>query len=614
MAEEYLTLKVTLTPLQKGRYRSRIEQSPLGASVGPGCEFSITPKFKKEIESFVARMPGGGFRREELYSFGSKLFKLIFSGAVEDKYIACLAVAKQKDARLRLALAILAEPLLTVPWEYLYDEDHQKGFFIPNHSIIRVIDELEERKAPFQPIRKLLVAIANPNSPIYRKFDAAAHLKNLTELFKRLKIETEILMPATRGALEARLRDEPFDAFYFVGHGRLLPPAPGGTHSMGQLVLEREGSSPEETDTTDHLDATELAGWINLNPSDSGKLRFIYFNSCSTAATDGANSFAGVAQRLMLDGSITAVVAMQTDVQQTAALNMAEAFFGELKRGQSPELALTLARTKSKDSHSWGVPVMYSYLQGPEEFDKNRLACLFSDDLEKSSYGMVLPTFIFGVSPTAYRLGTVKVTIDPPNSYNYKEKTFALKDTEAAWDVISLVAKVVPPERIDLYHIDNYSKECTHLFFFGSKSNDIVASLVKEPSNKSSFRFYYGNHPDPKYAQQWVLEDKAYGLPPYTLDDPSQGKAGDYEKKEDIGIIEKIIDSDGAARRVYFLISGLGDRATRGCGWYLYHCWERLLEEFGGGPFAILLRFPGGQDYDFARRVNRETGLTLTNK
>ncbi len=545
MAEKYLTLKVTLAPLQKGKYRSRIEQSPLGASSGPGCEFTITPPFKKEIESFVARMPGGGFRREELCKLGSKLFKLIFNGDVEDKYIACLAVAKERDARLRFALAILAEPLIMVPWEYLYDEKHQKGFFIPKHSIIRVIDELEEKKAPFGPIRNLLVAIANPNSPLYSKFDAVTHLKNLSELFKRLRIEPKVLMPATRGALETKLRDEPFDAFYFVGHGRLLPPEPGGRYSTGQLILEREGSSPEETDTTDHLDATEFASWVSLNPSKSGRLSFAYFNSCSTAVTDQANSFAGVAQRLMLDAGVAAVVAMQTDVQQTAALNMAEGFFGELKRGQSPELALTLARAKSKDSHSWGVPVLYSYLQGPEEFDKNRLACLFSDDLEKSSYGMVLPTFVFGVSPTAYRLGTVKVTIDPPNSYNYKEKTFALKDTEAAWDVISLVAKVVPPERIDLFHVDNYSKECTHLFFFGSKSNDIVASLVKEPSNKSSFRFYYGDHPDPKYAKQWVLEDKAYGLPPYTLDDPSQGKAGDYEKKEDIGIIEKIIDSDG---------------------------------------------------------------------
>src|SRR6185369_5698003 len=245
---------------------------------------------------------------------------------------------------------------------------------------------------PFGPIRKLLVAIANPNSPLYSKFDAATHLKNLLELFKRLNIKSEILMPATRGALESSLRDKPFDAFYFVGHGRLLPPEPGGKYSTGQLILEREGSSPEETDTTDSLDATEFASWVSLNPSKSGRLRFAYFNSCSTAVTDRANSFAGVAQRLMLDAEVAAVVAMQTDVEQTAALNMAEGFFAELKRGKSPELAITLARTKAKDSHSWGVPVMYSQLAGPEEFDRNRIACLFSSDLEESSYGMVLPT------------------------------------------------------------------------------------------------------------------------------------------------------------------------------------------------------------------------------
>jgi hypothetical protein len=611
MAEKYLTLKVTLTPLQKGRYRSRIEQSPLGASRGPGCEFAIPPKFWKEIEYFVDRMPRGGISKEEVYNLGKRLFNLIFGGEVKEKYEDCLQYARQTDAKLRLALAILAEPLLMVPWEYLYDEDEEKGFLIPKHSIIRVIDELEEKKAPFGPIRNLLVAIANPTSPMYRKFDADTHLKNLLEIFTRLNIKASILKPATRRELKARLRDQAFDALYFVGHGRLLPPVPGGKYSIGQLILEREGSSPEETDTTDPLDATDLAQWISLHPLKSGRVRFVYLNSCSTATTDLANSFAGVAQRLMLAGEVAAVVAMQTEVEQTAALDMAEGFFEELRRGESPEQALTLARTEAQDIHSWGVPVIHSYLAGPEEFDKNRLASLLSDDREQSSYGMILPSFIYGVSPEDLANRKVTVTIDPPKSYNYRGDTFARTDTEAAWDVINLVARVAAPEKIKFFTADNYARDYTHLFFFGSKSNEIVEGLVQEPSLKSSFRFYYGNHPDPQYAGQWVLEDRGYGQPPYRIDNPSQCESGVYKMKEDIGIVEKIIDSGGVQPRVYFLISGLGDRATRGCGWYLYNCWQKLLEEFGGDPFGIILRFPGKVGYDFARRVDRRTGQTL---
>lgn len=623
MAEKYLTLKVTLTQLQKGKYRSRIEQSPLGASSGPGHEFTIAPKLSKQIEGFISKMPGTALGPDEVNSLGRSLFNLIFAEKVKEKYAGCLQFAREADARLRLAFVILAEPLVKVPWEYLYDGEYEKSFIIPKHSIIRVIDELKEKKAPFAPLQNLLVAIANPRSKLYRQFDDEAHRKDLEELFKRLKINHEILMHATKRDLEAKIRDQSFDALYFVGHGRLQSPEPGGQYSMGQLILEREKISDQDEDTTDSLDATTLAGWIRDSDSGQGQIRFVYLNSCSTAATDSANgatasanSFAGVAQRLLLDSKVTAVVAMQTDVEQRAAFDIAKGFFEELRRGKSFEYALTLARDKAGGHHSWGVPVIYSYLTGPEEFDKNRIACLLSADREKDSYGMILPTFIYGVLPGDFKKGKVKVEIQPPKSYKYRSETFAVEDMEAAWDVISLVSRIAPPEQIGLYKADNYPKKCSHLFLFGSKSNEIVKSLVQEPSLESSFQFHYGDYPDPKnpdpnYAGKWVLEDRKYGQPPYGIYDPAQGEPGEYEKESDIGIIEKIIDTSGVVQRVYFLISGLGDRATRGCGWYLYQCWETLLEEFGGGPFGIILRFPGGQDYDLARRVNRETGQTL---
>src|SRR5207245_708364 len=98
-------------------------------------------------------------------------------------------------------------------------------------------------------------------------------------------------------------------------------------------------------------------------------VRFVYLNSCSTAATALTNLFSGVAQRLMLDGQIDAVVAMQTPVAQTAGLTIAQGFFDEVGRGSSPELALALARTDPDDFHNWGVPVVYSYLGGAEDLE-----------------------------------------------------------------------------------------------------------------------------------------------------------------------------------------------------------------------------------------------------
>lgn len=624
MGEKYLTIKLTLTQLnkvkpeqiEKAQYRARIEQSPLGASRGPGWDFKLNAKDWEMINKFIARMPTKTLSKPDVIKLGQKLFSLIFKvndengNVVLDKYNQCLGRLTD-GVRLRLAIAILAEPLVSIPWEYLHDGN---GFLLQNHLIVRIIDELAERKAPFGPIQRVLVAIANPGSEHpeeesdFAPFDAHKHKGELVRLLTLAGMVADTdyeVITATRPELERKLRDEPFDALYFIGHGIFTPDL------EGQLILENSQNG------VDPLDASELAQWLS-NPSGDHRVRFAYLNSCSTAKTDSpnpsspaktvsANPFAGVAQRLMRDGDVDAVVAMQTNVEQTAALDIAVGFFDELRRGKSPENAMALARKKAGDAHSWGVPVIYSYLGGPEEFDKNRIACLLSADIVKSSYGLFLPTFVYGI-PTE-NAKQVKVSMEPPDSYNYKGDTLALKDTEAAWDVIRLVTRIAPSEKIELWRVNDYSQaECSHWLFFGSKSNKIVESFVKEPSYSSSFRFYYKNHPNPQYSKQWVLEDVNYDHRLYPIDDPSSDESGEYEKKEDIGIIEKIIDRK--AGRVFFLISGLGDRATRGCGNYFYENWEDLLEEFGGKQFGIILRFPGGLEYNFPRRINRETGQT----
>src|SRR5262249_44611721 len=161
--------------------------------------------------------------------------------------------------------------------------------------------------------------------------------KELGERLDALKgLKYEVLMPATSTTLEKKIRDASFDTVYFLGHGVFTP------DQEGQLVLETDQNEPAP------LDASDLAQWLT-NPDGDQRVRFFYLNSCATSKTDAANAFAGVAQRLMRDGEIDAAVAMQTNVQQTAALEIAVGFFDELLRGKAPEQALSLARNKASD-------------------------------------------------------------------------------------------------------------------------------------------------------------------------------------------------------------------------------------------------------------------------
>lgn len=74
-------------------------------------------------------------------------------------------------------------------------------------------------------------------------------------------------------------------------------------------------------------------------------------------------------------------------------------------------------------------------------------------------------------------------------------------------------------------------------------------------------------------------------------------------RREDFGIIEKIVDAEGG--RVFFVIAGLGSRGTRGCGWWLARNWDTLVNEFGGGEFGVVLQFPAGLDSVNPKWLNR---------
>jgi hypothetical protein len=587
--EKYFTVKLTLTRTGAESYRSRIEQSPLGASKGVGWDFKISPAELADLNSFVATMSTPDPSPEDVRVFGKKIFDLVFQKEVLDKYNRCLGLAQGSTdkTRIRLAITILTDDLLPIPWEYLYNGDN----FLLNedHTIIRVIDELADKKTSALPIQRLLVAIANPGSQnpassTFPPFDAETHRANIEQKLKNLgDLHYEVLMPATKSGLENKIRNEAFDALYFAGHGTFMKTR------QGQLILEKNNHP-------DPLDASLLARWLADRKSDK-RVRFVYLNSCSTSKTDDANPFAGVAQRLMRDGKIDAAVAMQTDVLQSAALPIAVGFFDELHRGQSPEEAMSLARFKADDAHSWGVPVLYGHLGGSEEFERNGIARLLNAKPRESSFAFLLANFRLGVPVDDFQ--KTKYVLHPEPTYSYPGETLALTDARAAWDVFRLVAQIAEPEKLEILTEEDFEEsDHSHFFVFGSKSNELVSRILENYSAEFEFKYEPKEQPG-----MWVLRDRNNDQS-YAIAAPHKCEAGEYERKIDYGVIEKIITPDGG--RTFFLISGLGDRATRGCGKYLFSHWKSLLKEFGDSTFRIILQF-GGRDLH-GQRISRKTG------
>lgn len=575
MEQNYYSVKVTISPLDREHYfRSRIEPQALGGSnFGAGNDFQLVSASDDQVpplDQFSKNLSSGAVTREAVERFGRWLFNAVFQDSVRDKYHELKGVAECLKCKLRVCLALHSTFLINIPWEVLHDGTN----FLIGHGypVVRVMDELVGARSSFAPIRNVLIAAANPKGD-YEQFDASAHIQDLATMLKGSHISAQVLAAASRNGLLDEIRSKGFDALYFVGHGESL-------QAGGQLICEGKDASAEP------LTASDLASALR----EVENLRFVYLNSCSTARTAENNPFQGVAQRLMLDGDVAAVAGMQVDVRQSAALEMAVCFFRELI-DKSPEEAMHIARTGAKDDgYSFGIPVIYTYLDAPDQYEKNCLGTFLTAQPE-SRYALVLPSFYLGVPAEDG---------PPPSSpenqasgYRYPGETFAREDMEAATNVINLLSRITPPDSILISSLrQGLPKDYTHYFLFGSKSNHYVGAVLRGFTEK--FEFHFSD-------QEWLIRDKEFENREYKVQAPD--KFGDlaYRERDDYGFIQKVCASD----RVYFLLSGLGSRATAGCGWYLYRNWRAHVT---AEDFAVLLKFPGGLDFGQARVIDRKTG------
>ena len=95
-------------------------------------------------------------------------------------------------------------------------------------------------------------------------------------------------------------------------------------------------------------------------------LRLVLLNTCQGAVTGTCSAFAGVAQRLLQQGT-AAVVAMQAPIYDDHALRFSQEFYRALADGLSVEQAVGEGRKRINEvACTWGIPTVY--FQGAEPF------------------------------------------------------------------------------------------------------------------------------------------------------------------------------------------------------------------------------------------------------
>lgn len=361
----YLEFDLMLERTEMG-YRARVLSAPTGTAVG---EFGF-PFSELELENFVLRM---GQKRQSMRGtessemlaakdFGARLYDTVFVGTVRSALDGSFFEAAEQAAglRIRLRFASSAPELIDLPWEYLFNPDKNRFLSLSVDSpLVRDLD-LTGRIEPLRiesPLR-VLVMIASPSD--YEELDVEKEWSRLKDAVADLEAAGRIVLErtdtASLSALQRQLRKEDYHIFHFIGHGGFDAQA-----NDGVLVFVDESGRGRK------ISGQQLGTILH----DEKTLRLAILNACEGGRASFTDPFAGVAQSL-LQQDIPAVIAMQFEVSDRAAITLAHEFYAAIADGYPVDAALSEARKSIYADVSdveWGTPVLYMRVADGRIFD-----------------------------------------------------------------------------------------------------------------------------------------------------------------------------------------------------------------------------------------------------
>lgn len=336
-------------------YHGRVINSPAGQA---SVDFSL-PFTDQEIELLMLRV--GRTRRtvrglnsselQAIKAFGGKLFETVFADDVRACLRSSIDLTDREDAGLRIRLRFSQTPeLMDLPWEYLYNPSLNHFLALSTRTPIARYIELPQSPRPLTitlPL-KILVLISSPQD--YAPVDVDHEWSNLNRalgtMLKRGLVRLDRLDHATFASLRQSLHRGDYHILHYIGHGGF-----DARSQDGALILQDE-----------HERARQVSGQsLGVLLGDVRSVRLALLNACEGARTSRSDPFAGVAQSLIQQG-IPAVIAMQFEITDPAAIIFAAEFYGALAGNVPVDAALGAARSAifaSGNELEWGTPVLY---------------------------------------------------------------------------------------------------------------------------------------------------------------------------------------------------------------------------------------------------------------
>jgi formylglycine-generating enzyme required for sulfatase activity len=287
--------------------------------------------------------------------FGQTLFDAVFQGDVRSLFYESRLKAEHEEKGVRLKLRIQAPEFARLPWEFLLEPRRDEYICLSRDTPVVRYLELAQPIAPLavQPPLHILGMVASPYD--LPELDVALEKERITQALAAAQgrgaaIEITWLAGQTVRDLQRALRhaeNRPYHIFHFVGHGSF-----DAQRDEGVLWLADENNRARP------VTATQLARLLG----DHRPLRLAVLNACEGAQGSELDVFSSTAATLVRRG-IPAVLAMQYEISDSAAVLLAEWFYESLAEGLPVDTAVAEARKAinldNDRSLEWGTPVLF---------------------------------------------------------------------------------------------------------------------------------------------------------------------------------------------------------------------------------------------------------------
>ncbi len=437
---DYLDFELQIGPGEEGPYSVTVLESPGGES---RARMDL-PLTDPRLQDCFAAMEEGS-RGEAARSFApvrkeapaqslcasvQAMGQMLFASLTQEKCVyACyhtsLVQAQKEGKGLRLRLRFELPELARLPWEYLYDPDLKRDFLglSKETPVVRHLEvELPIESLTLEPPIRILGMVGARHG-----LDVAAEQLRMAQAIEHLTDKGAIELSWVEGStwrdLAKALRDGPWHIFHFIGHG-------GFDEQTGEglILLKKEG----EEGVPHRFPARDLGNLLADHPS----LKLAVLNSCEGARASHASLFSSTGSILASRG-IPAVVSMQYEITDRAAVEFSRTFYDSLAEGEPVDSAVSDARKAIKmalgDTVEWGTPVLHM---------RARDGVLFRVDLRSALFR--------GTTPVAAPPATAPAPAAAPGSADTRGLSILLRKVRQFWVDGVLAHSIQSSARLEL--------------------------------------------------------------------------------------------------------------------------------------------------------------------